>query len=126
AADEEEKIRRIAGVDDVEPDPERKQERPEQRGRVLDQIAKRALGLVGEVVAMDVDAVDRLELLLVTLAGGADDRDAVPCGAQGRRLLPHATVKRAGEILDEDENPSLLRHFLLLLLCQCSSARRRR
>ena len=36
-----------------------------------------ALGLKRQVVAINVDAIDYLELLLIPLAGGADDRDFV-------------------------------------------------
>ena len=92
---------------------------------ILDQIAERSFGLRREVVAVDIDPVDRLELLLAAFAGGTNDRDAVPCGAQGRRLLPHATVKRAGEILDEYQN-SPLRVLRWLLALQCSSTPQRR
>src|SRR5678815_5771464 len=98
---------------------QRVEERPGKRGGIFDQVAERALGLRREVVAVDVDAVDRLELLLAAFSRGANDRDAVPCGAQGRRFLPHTTVKRAGEILDEDEDSARFPAGLLRLLLQC-------
>src|SRR4051812_4306051 len=107
-ADQEEEIGRIAVMDDVEAareeHPQRQHERPEKRRAVLDQVTGGAGGLGREVVAPDVDAVDRPEMRLVATAGGADDRDDVSRIAQRGGFLPHAPVKRRREILDEYED----------------------
>ena len=58
-----------------------------------------------------VAEIDGLEALLAALARRADDRHGVAGIAQGGRLLPHAAVKRAGEILDEKEYAPWRAHF---------------
>jgi hypothetical protein len=53
---------------------------------------------------VDRDAVDLLEVRLVALAGGADDRDGVAGVLERVRLLPHAPVERGSQVLDEIRN----------------------
>src|SRR6185436_16922151 len=107
-ADEEEQVRGIARVDHVEAPAEQhtpaQQEGPEQGSAVFDRIAQRALGFRRQLIAPDVDAVDLLVLLLVALAGRADDRHQVPRVAQGGGLLPYPPVERTRQVLDQDEN----------------------
>ena len=71
-ADEENRVRRIAGVDDVEAaaeqDLQRQPELHDQRHAVLERITQRAVGLARQRMPVNVDAVDALEALLVARA----------------------------------------------------------
>src|SRR5204863_1634242 len=78
AADEEEQIRRVAAVNDVKAargkHAQRQHKRPQERRAVFDEVAERAGAFGRELVAPDMDAVDRLDARLAAAAGGADDR----------------------------------------------------
>ncbi len=84
---------------------------PEKRREVFDRIAERAFGFGRQRVAPDVDAVDRLVLFFVALAGGADDRHRIAGVAQRGRFLPHPPVERARQVLHQDENSTS--HYLM-------------
>jgi hypothetical protein len=109
--DEEEQIRRIAGMHYVEaPFPQHfqaEEEAEEHRRRVLDEVAQGSRALGRQRIAPDVDAVDDLVPGFVAAAGGADDRHLVAGGAKRERFLPHAPVKRAGQVLYEDQYAAL-------------------
>ena len=108
AADEENRVRRIAGVDDVEAAPEqhlqRQPELHDQRHAVFERVAQRAVGLARQRMPMDVDAVDRLETLLVPGRLGADDGHRVTRRGERARLLPDTPVERAWQVLHDDEH----------------------
>src|SRR4029077_19106462 len=78
-ADEKEQVRRIAGVNHVEPaseeNPEGKRKGAGDSDAVLQRVACRTRRFERQAVAIDVDVVDRLEPLFAPLPGRADDRD---------------------------------------------------
>ena len=107
AADQEKQVRRIAGMDDVESTgeehPPGEQEGRDERNRVLHCIPGCARSLDRQVVAVDVDAVDRLELALVTAPRRADDRNDIARVAKGASLLPDTAIERAGQVLYQNQ-----------------------
>jgi hypothetical protein len=108
AAHQEQQVRRVAGVNHVEPafasHLARQTEGVPQRCRVLQQVTQGALALVGQGIAMDVDALDALVRAFVAFAGRADDADLPAMGVQGGGLLPDPTVERGGKVLDQDQH----------------------
>src|SRR6267154_6788796 len=108
-ADQEKEVRRITGVHDVEAaravhlprDPRR----AEKSGGIFDRVTPGACPLYGQVIPVDVNAVDDLVPFLAALAGRADDGNPVTTFMQRGGFLPDASIKGAGQILHEDENP---------------------
>src|SRR5438132_10389057 len=76
SADQEEQIGRVAGVNDVDAackqHPPGEQECPGERERVLHRIARGARCFDGQLVAVDVNPVNRLEFLFAAFASRAD------------------------------------------------------
>ncbi len=107
-ADQEEKIRRIAGVNDVETLPpahvQRERERANERDGILDRVAGDGR-CFEQAIAVDIDAVDGFDLALVALAGRRDDGNAVAGIAQGRGFLPDPPVERDRQVFDQDQHP---------------------
>ena len=107
--DEEDQIRRVAAVQDVDPllaaDAERQPGLVPERGAVFAQVAERAGALGRQVVAVDLDALEPLALGLVALALRADDRDRVAGGGERRRLGPDPAVEGHRQVLDDDQHP---------------------
>jgi hypothetical protein len=107
--DEEEQVRRVAGLDDADApgqrDPPREQRLGGERDGVLHQVPGEPGGLEPRPVAVDVDTVDDLVAHRVLRGAGADHRDVVAGVAQRAGLLPHAPVERHGQVLDQDQHP---------------------
>ncbi len=108
SGDQEEQVGRIAGMDNIEAVRELHlpgQARGVEQGEpVLQQVADGPLCLDRQVVAVDVDAVERLIGFFISLAGRADDRHLVAVGVQRRRFLPYAPVERRRQILYQDQD----------------------
>ena len=102
------RIRRVAALDRVEavpaPDLQRQPHLVEERRAVFQKIPRRPAGIEGQGMAIDVDAVDLLVGRLVSLAGGADDRDLGPCPGEGAAFVPDPAVEGQGEVLDDDQH----------------------
>jgi hypothetical protein len=109
-ADQENHVRRIAAVHDVEAAREeylqRQGELRGQRPAVLGEITERAAGLERHRMAIDRDPVEFLEALFVPLALGANDRNLIPRGMQRARFLPDAPIERQRQVLDDDQHTS--------------------
>jgi hypothetical protein len=111
--DEEQEVRRIARLDDVDPsppgDPPGQRAGPVERHAVLDQVALGAPCLHPGPVPTDVDPVEVLPdsgVLGTTRADHTDVEAGIP---QRAGLLPHAAGKGHREVLDEDEHTRALR-----------------
>ena len=117
STDQEEQIGRVAGVNDVETackqHPPGEHKGPGECDRVLHRITRGARCFDGQVVAVDVNPVDRLEFLLAALASRAHDRHEITGVAQRTRLLPDAAVEGAGEIFDQEQYASRPTHARL-------------
>jgi hypothetical protein len=113
-ADQEEEVRRIAGMNHVEAargeHPPAQRERLPARPPSTPARSPERRALERQVIAPDRDALQELELLLVPLARGADDRHGVARVAQRGGLLPHAAVEGTGQVLHQHQDASRRRH----------------
>ncbi len=103
------RLRRIAGVDDLEPPPrEQAQADPERAQPAVQELEReqdRAAGGLKRAIAADPDAL-QLEAGLPVLAPplGADHRHLGPQPAQGGRLQPDPPVEGHRQVLDDDQD----------------------
>jgi hypothetical protein len=115
AADQENGVRRIAGVNDVETaaeeDLQRKPELHEQRDAVFEQVAREPVRLARQRVPVDVDVIDALETFLVARSLGTDDGNRIARRRQGARLLHHPPVEGTRQVLDDHQHSTAVCGF---------------
>ena len=107
-SDEEQQIRRIACVHDVDralaTDLYREPQRMPQRHSVFPQIAHRPASRRPQRISQDADAFDhRFGFAILLGTGWADDSDPVTRVDQCATLLPDPAVERHREVLHEDQ-----------------------
>ncbi len=57
-------------------------------------------------MAVDMDAIDDLELFLAPLAGWADDRNLIAGLFECSCLLPHPAVEGGRQVFNDDQYPA--------------------
>ncbi len=110
SADQEEEVRRVAGVNDVEASSQqhspREHEGREQGFAVFAHVADRGRGLGRRPIAVDVNALDDFVARIVARRARTDHGDRVAGRSKRERLLPNAAIEWDRQVLDEDQNPA--------------------
>src|SRR5580700_6326812 len=106
--DHEDVIRRITALNDMEPsatkNPPGIDEFPKKSASVLPQVSQRCGPLFRHGVPVDVNAINFLVSLRISLALRTQHRHLVVGATETGGLLPHPTIKGNRQVFDDNED----------------------